>query len=72
MNIYCIYDDIAKKPVELFLAVSEEEATLKLDNQIEVLKKKYGKFKYRVHLLCIAAEYDEKNARIVKIYKSKG
>lgn len=71
MKIYCIYDDIAKKPVELFLAVSEEEATLKLENQIEVLKKKYGKFKYRVNLLYIA-EYNEKTARIVKSYKSKG
>lgn len=71
MKIYCIYDDIAKKPIELFLAVSEEEATLKLENQIEVLKKKYGKFKYRVNLLYIA-EYNEKNARIVKSYKSKG
>lgn len=71
MKIYCIYDDIAKKPVELFLAVSEEEATLKLENQIEVLKKKYGKFKYRVNLLYIV-EYNEKTARIVKSYKSKG
>ena len=71
MKIYCIYDDIAKKPVELFLAVSEEEATLKLENQIEVLKKKYGKFKYRVNLLNVA-DYNEKTARIVKSYKSKG
>ena len=71
MKIYAIYDDIAKKPVELFFAVSEEEATLKLENQIEVLKKKYGKFKYRVNLLYVA-EYNEKTARIVKSYKSKG
>lgn len=71
MKIYCIYDDIAKKPIELFLAVSEEEATLKLENQIEVLKKKYGKFKYRVNLFYIT-EYNEKTARIVKSYKSKG
>lgn len=71
MKIYCIFDDIAKKPVELFLAVSEEEATLKLENQIEVLKKKYGKFKYRVNLLYVV-EYNEKTVRIVKSYKSKG
>lgn len=71
MKIYCIFDDIAKKPVELFLAVSEEEATLKLENQIEVLKKKYGKFKYRVNLLYVA-DYNEKTVRIVKSYKSKG
>ena len=71
MKIYCLFDDIAKKPIELFLSVSEEEATLKLENQIEVLKSKYGKFKYRVYLYYVG-EFNEKNLELVKIYKSKG
>lgn len=71
MKIFCLFDDIAKKPIELFLAVSEEEATLKLENQIEVLRSKYGKFKYRVFLYYVG-EFNEKNLGLVKTYKSKG
>ena len=63
MKFYVLFDNIANKLIDIFLANNDDEAKIRVDNQLSNIEHRLGnKFKYNMDLYFVG---------VVDLHKSK-
>lgn len=71
MKFYVLFDNIAEKLVDVFLANNDDEAKTRVDNQLSNIEHRLGnKFKYNMDLYLIG-EVDLTRSKSLKTFRRK-
>ena len=71
MKFYVLFDNIAEKLIDVFLANNDDEAKIRVDNQLSNIEHRLGnKFKYDMDLYLIG-EVDLTRSKSLKSFRRK-
>lgn len=71
MKFYVLFDNIAEKLIDVFLANNDDEAKIRVDNQLSNIEHRLGnKFKYNMDLYLIG-EVDLTRSKSLKSFRRK-